>query len=138
MKPWLLRLILAAVAYAITLAIASLLLDRFRIGSALWFIFAVAIFTVATVLLTPVINKLVNERYRHGATWLAGLITTWLALLLADILSGSGLDIEGIGTWILAVVIVWLGTIAYDLIEDRVVTAAESGMGRLDRPDDTA
>lgn len=138
MKPWLLRLILAAVAYAITLAIASLLLDRFRIGSALWFIFAVAVFTVATVLLTPVIHNLVNERYRHGATWLAGLITTWFALLLADILGGSGLDIEGIGTWILAVVIVWLGTIAYDLIEDRVVTAAESGMGRLDRPDDTA
>lgn len=138
MKPWLLRLILAAFAYAITLAIASALLSRFRINSAVWFVIAVAIFTVATVLLTPIINNVVSERYRHGATWLAGLLTTWLALLLADILGGPGLEIEGIGTWILAVLIVWLGTIAYDVIEERVVTTAESGLRRLDRPGESA
>lgn len=138
MKPWLLRLLLAAGAYAITLAIASLLLDRFTIDNALWFIIAVAIFTAATVLLTPIIHNVVNERWQHGATWIAGLITTWLALLLADLLGGSGLQIEGIGTWLLGIVIVWAGTIAYDVVEERVVTAAEGGLKKLDGPGGSA
>jgi len=134
MKPWLLRLIVAAGAYAITLTVAALLLDRFRIDSALWFIFAVAVFTVATVILTPAVHRVVSDRYRHGATWLTGLVTTWLALLLADILARGGLEIEGIGTWILAVVIVWIGTIVYDVVEDRVITVAEARLQERQRP----
>jgi uncharacterized membrane protein YvlD (DUF360 family) len=38
------------------------------------------------------------------------LIATFVALLITDVLS-DGLDIEGVGTWIAATVIVWLASL---------------------------
>jgi uncharacterized membrane protein YvlD (DUF360 family) len=43
------------------------------------------------------------------------LVTTFLALLITDLLS-DGLSIEGAGTWLLATVIVWLGTLLAGVI----------------------
>lgn len=129
MKPWMLRIGLAAIAYAITLMIAALLFERFRIN-ALWFIIAVAIFTAATVLLKPVFAKYAG-RYAHGYTWIAGLVTTWAALLITDILS-SGIQVEGLGTWIGSVLIVWVGTLVYDVVDDKAIAAAERGIKRLE------
>lgn len=128
MKPWVLRVGVAAVAYAITLMIAALLLERFRIN-ALPFVIAVAIFTAVTVLFKPVVAKYAG-RYAHGATWLVGLVTSWVALLVTDILS-SGIQIEGFFTWVLAVLIVWAGTVAYDVIDDKAIAATEAQLKRL-------
>ena len=46
---------------------------------------------------------------------LSSLVTTFLALLVTDLLS-DGLDIEGALTWVLATVIVWLGTLLAGVI----------------------
>lgn len=128
MKPWMLRLGVAAAAYALTLLIASLLFRRFEIN-ALWFIIAVAIFTAVTVLLKPVFTKYAGK-YAHGYTWIAGLVTAWAALLITDILS-SGIEIEGFGTWVGSVLIVWVGTLVYDVVDDKAIAAAEKGINRL-------
>ena len=49
---------------------------------------------------------------RGGSAALGGvaLIATFVALLVTDLVS-DGLDIEGVGTWIAATVIVWLASL---------------------------
>ena len=118
MNPWIVRVVLAAAANAITLLIAAALFDKITIN-AVTFIIAVAIFTVAALVVKPVAERLAG-RYASGVTWVAGLATTYLALLITDIFS-SGLSIEGIGTWIMGTVVVWLGTLVYDIVDDKLI-----------------
>lgn len=132
MNPWLIRIGCAAVANAITLGIAAALFDKVEIN-AVTFIVAVLIFTLAAVLIKPLAERLAGE-YASGVTWLAGLATTYLALLVTDILS-DGLEIEGAGTWIMATVIVWIGTLAYDVVDDKVIAAVG---GRVAGPSGSA
>jgi putative membrane protein len=137
MNPWLLRVGLAAAANAITLLIAASFLDRFGIN-AVPFIVAVAIFTAVVILLKPFVESLAGK-YARQATWVAGLVTTYVALLVADILS-NGIEIEGGGTWIMATIIVWLGTLAYDLVDDKLIAAisGHAAAGPGTRPGRTA
>ncbi|MGH9112965.1 MAG: phage holin family protein [Acidimicrobiales bacterium] len=128
MNPWLIRIGCAAAANAITLGIAAALFDKVEIN-AVSFVVAVAIFTLAAVLIKPLAERVAGE-YASGVTWIAGLVTTFLALLVTDILS-DGFEIEGAGTWIMATVVVWLGTLAYDVIDDKVIAAVG---GRLAGP----
>lgn len=127
---WLVRFGCAAVANAITIAIAAALFDKFSIN-AVPYIVAIVIFTLAVVLLKPVADRVAGE-YAKGATWLGGLAATYIALLLADILS-DGIEIEGIGTWILSTLIVWAGTLVYDLFDDKVIAAVQGGLAGTGR-----
>lgn len=76
--------------------------------SALGFIAAVAIFTVAQAILSPFFLKIAS-RYASAFLGGIGLVSTFVALLLASLLS-NGLSISGIGSWIGATVVVWLVT----------------------------
>jgi putative membrane protein len=127
---WLIRVACAAAANAITIAIAAAVLDRFEIN-AVPYIVAVAIFTAAVILIKPIAENLAGD-YASGATWLAGLVATYIALLLADILS-DGIEIEGFGTWILATLIVWAGTLIYDLVDDKVIALIGGRVGGAGR-----
>jgi putative membrane protein len=127
---WLIRVACAAAANAITIAIAAALLDRFEIN-AVPYIVAVAIFTAAVILIKPIAERLAGD-YASGATWLAGLVATYIALLLADIFS-DGIEIEGFGTWILATLIVWAGTLIYDLVDDKVIAMVGGRVGGAGR-----
>jgi uncharacterized membrane protein YvlD (DUF360 family) len=127
---WLLRIGCAAVANAVTIAIAAALFDKFKIN-AVPYIVAVVIFTLAVVLIKPFADRLAGK-YTKGATWLGGLAATYIALLLADILS-NGIEIEGVGTWILSTLIVWAGTLIYDLIDDKVIAAVQGGFAGTGR-----
>jgi uncharacterized membrane protein YvlD (DUF360 family) len=98
---------------AIGLLVAAVLLDDFHLSGAA-FILAVIIFTVAELILEPFIEKMVTE-HAERLRILSSLVTTFLALLVTDLLS-DGLDIEGAGTWVLATVIVWLGTLLAGVI----------------------
>ena len=80
----------------------------------LTFIIAVVIFSVISLLVTPIVTRLVN-RYAVALAAAASLLATFIALLVTDILSDS-LDIEGVGTWIAATIIVWLATMLVDLV----------------------
>jgi hypothetical protein len=123
---WLLRIACAAAANAVTIAIAAVLFDKFDIN-AVPYIVAVIIFTLAVVLMKPFADRLAGK-YASGATWPGGLVATYVALLLADILS-DGIEIEGIGTWTMSTLIVWAGTLLYDLVDDKVIAAAKGRLG---------
>ena len=121
---------LAAAANAITIAIAAALFDKFTIN-ALPYIVAVVMFTPAGLLIKPFADRMAGE-YAKGAMWVGGLVATYVALLLADILS-DGIQIDGVGTWIMATVIVWAGTLLYDMVVDKVIAAAQ-GLPLRHRP----
>ena len=76
--------------------------------SALGFITAVVIFTVAQAILSPFFLKMAS-RYASAFLGGIGLVSTFVALLLASLLS-NGLSIRGTGSWIAATVLVWLVT----------------------------
>jgi hypothetical protein len=103
----LIRLILEIVGNAVGLIIADLVLDDFNL-SADGFIIALLIFTVAVVVLQPLLTKVAmqNAEALQGGT---ALVTTFLALLIADLVS-NGLSISGGTTGVLATLIVWLAT----------------------------
>ncbi|MDZ4268616.1 MAG: phage holin family protein [Mycobacterium sp.] len=76
--------------------------------SAWGFVTAVVIFTVAQAFLSPFFLKMAS-RYASAFLGGIGLVSTFVALLLASLLS-NGLSIRGIGSWIGATVVVWLVT----------------------------
>lgn len=114
------RLALAAGANGLLLLLAAVLFDKFELSFIGWLIAAV-LFTVLTLLLGGVMDALAGK-YAAQATFLGGLATTWVALLITDQLTErKNFDLEGLGTWVLTVLIVWLGTVVYGLVDDRVV-----------------
>lgn len=123
MNPWVLRTGVAVVANAAALLIAAMILSRFTIEF-LPFIVVAVVFTLATMLIKPVAERLAGK-YAAGVTWLAGLVTVFLALVIASALAGSAMQIRGFWTWVWATLIVWVGTIAYDLIDDKVIAAVD-------------
>jgi hypothetical protein len=92
---------------ALGLLIAWWLLPGFDIDWA-GFLVAMVVFAIAQSLLSPLITKLAT---RHAPEVLGGvgLISTFLALLLATVIA-NGLRIDGLLTWVLATLIVWLVT----------------------------
>ncbi len=112
------RLALAVAGNAIGLWLAALLLDDMDIDG-VSFVVAVLIFTVLFAVLEPLIQKqaLKNVEALQGSS---ALITTLVALILTD-LTSDGLSVSGVGTWILATVIVWLGTIVAGVLLARFV-----------------
>jgi putative membrane protein len=105
MKFRMIRLGLLLVGNAIGLWIASLILDEDMQLSGLAFVLAVAIFTVFVAILEPLVSN-VADRWADFLGGASALIATGLALILTSWLS-DGLSIEGIGTWVLATLIVW-------------------------------
>ncbi len=106
----LVRTAIVLVGNAVGLIVAWLVLDDFHINVT-GFIVSLIIFTVATALMTPFLSN-VMQRNRSASSALGGvaLISTFVALVITDLLS-DGLEISGIGTWIAATVIVWLGAL---------------------------
>lgn len=121
------RIVLAVVANAIALLIAAALLDGVRINAS-GFVVAVAIFSLASLIVTPVIAWIVVRRMR-ALLGVIALVTTFAALLVTDLLS-DGFEIEGALDWVLATVIVWLATMIYGVFSRRIQRMALVGLGR--------
>ncbi len=102
------KILLLIVGNAIGLIVADLLLDDVRLNFS-GFLISLAIFTVAEIVIAPLIDKALAQRASIIQA-AAALITTFLALLITDVVS-DGLGITGALTWVLATVIVWLGTL---------------------------
>ena len=104
------RTAIVLVGNAVGLIIASLVLDGFAIDVT-GFIVSLIIFTIAVALMTPFLASTMRRNQSASAA-LGGvaLISTFVALLITDLLS-DGVSIRGIGTWIAATVIVWLGSL---------------------------
>lgn len=102
------KILLLIVGNAIGLIVADLLLDDVHLNFS-GFLISLAIFTVAEIVIAPLIDKALAQRASIIQA-AAALITTFLALLITDVVS-DGLGITGALTWVLATVIVWLGTL---------------------------
>lgn len=100
-------------ANAIGLLVADLVLADLSLDASA-FIFAVLIFTVVEVIAEPLIQKIAVKN-AHALVGSVALITTFLGLLVTDVVS-SGMDIDGVWTWILATIIVWLAAMVAGLI----------------------
>jgi uncharacterized membrane protein YvlD (DUF360 family) len=104
----LVRTAIALAANAVGLLIAAAVLEGMEVDAAS-FIAAVVIFTVVFALLQPF---LAVQLRRMGSAALGGvaLVATLASLIITNFLS-DGFSISGVGTWIAATVIVWLGAL---------------------------
>ena len=106
----LVRTAIALAGNAVGLIVASLVFPDFEIN-ATSFLLALVIFTVAVALLTPFFaSSLRRGTSSNSALGGVALIGTFAGLLITDLVS-DGLSISGIGTWIGATVVVWLGSL---------------------------
>jgi hypothetical protein len=110
--------VISFVANAGSLAFAAWIFDRFNVRFG-WYVVAVVLVTLLIVALREVVISTVN-RFVRGYTILGGLVLTWLALFLTDlVVPRSGFAIDGWGTWVGVTVIVWAAGIAYGEVDTK-------------------
>ena len=99
------RLILNVLSNALGLFMASLFVDGFSIDG-VSFVVAVAVFSLATTILGPLIMKIALK----NAPFLMGgiaLVTTLVGLVITNVIS-DGISVNGVSTCIVATLVVWL------------------------------
>lgn len=104
---FLIRVLIFLASAALGLWVASLLLDDFEI-TVTGFVTAVVLFAIAQSILSPFILKM-SMRYATAFTGGVGLVSTFVALWIATLI-GDGLSITGVSTWVIGTLIVWLVT----------------------------
>ena len=109
----LIKVLLEIGGNALGLVLAALLLKDMSLGGTA-FLIAVLIFSAISMIAKPLIEKvaLKNVEALQGSS---SLITTFIALVLTKLFS-DGLDIDGVSTWVIATVIVWLVTLLAGII----------------------
>ena len=99
------RMSLILLANAAGIIIATVVLPGFTIN-AIGFITSVVLFTTVELLFERFVAK-VALRYVPALRGGIALVTTFVGLLLTNMWT-SGLEIQGVSTWLLAPMIVWL------------------------------
>jgi hypothetical protein len=103
---------MSALAYGIALTVAAWLFVSFRVEP-WWLVAAVAIYMALSVALRRLVLATV-DRFVRGYTIIGGLVLTFVALWLTDLLvPRGGFDLEGLWTWIGVTAIVWAAGVAY-------------------------
>ena len=107
MVRFLIRAAIFLVTAALGLLVAFWVLPDFNIE---WggFVVATLVFAIAQSVLSPFIFKMAH---RHAPAVLGGigLVSTFVALFIASLFP-SGIQIDGVMTWVLATLIVWAVT----------------------------
>ena len=106
MPKFLLGWLLSLAANAIALVICWLLLPGFKLSFPIGFIVAIVLFGIFSAFFSWLVFKMLRDK-GSSVVALTGLLSTFLALLLTSLLT-EGLDIDGVTTWILATLIIWL------------------------------
>jgi putative membrane protein len=109
----LLGVVVHLVANAAGLLVAATLLEGMSV-SGVAFVVAVGIFTVVQAVIGPMVRQAAvkNLNALVGGT---ALVVTFLGLLVTTVVS-DGLSIDGVTTWVLATVIVWLAAMVAALL----------------------
>ncbi|WP_370616046.1 hypothetical protein [Mumia sp. Pv 4-285] len=108
-----LNLLINLLACAIGILVAGSLLDDMTV-SAGGFVTAVVVFAVAQMILSPFILKVAATNAQAFVGGI-GIVSTLVALFIATLV-GDGISIDGVSTWILAALIVWLVTAVATLL----------------------
>jgi uncharacterized membrane protein YvlD (DUF360 family) len=114
------------VANAVALIVAALVLSGMGLDVT-GFLVAVAIYTAIVALLQPFFVRTVRER-GSAVLGVVALLATLVSLIVTDLI-WDGFDIEGVGNWLAAAVIVWLVSLGTTWALTRV------GPGRRARAD---
>ena len=98
------RLVLNVLANAVGLLAATALVDGFSINGAA-FVIAVAVFSLTTVVLGPLVVKIAmtNAQFLMGGI---ALVTTFVSLVITSLIS-DGIQIDGASAWAFSTVVVW-------------------------------
>ena len=107
---FLVRTLVLLLANAVGLAVAAAVLDDMTVN-AQGFIIDVVVFTVVVALMTPFLATSMR-RGNAGSAALGGvaLIASLIALVVADPIS-DGMTVDGVGTYVIAAVIVWAASL---------------------------
>jgi uncharacterized membrane protein YvlD (DUF360 family) len=105
--------VVALIANAIALLVGAWVLPDMSL-TAVAFLIAVVIFTVVAVVIDPLIRQ-VSMTKAPVLLGSSALVSTLVALIVTALIS-DGLQISGIGTWILATVIVWAVSVIARLV----------------------
>lgn len=113
MMRFLLTLVVSFAANALGLLVAATLLEGMSVSGTA-FVIAVGIFTLVAAVVGPMIRQAAvkNAQALLGGT---ALVVTFVGLLVTSLLS-DGLRIEGVSTWVLATVIVWVAALLATLV----------------------
>lgn len=113
MMRFLLTLVVSFAANALGLLVAATLLEGMSVSGTA-FVIAVGIFTLVAAVVGPMIRQAAvkNAQALLGGT---ALVATFVGLLVTSLLS-DGLRIEGVSTWVLATVIVWVAALLATLV----------------------
>jgi uncharacterized membrane protein YvlD (DUF360 family) len=106
MPRFLLGWILSLAANALALVLAWVLIPGFKLTSVWGFILAVVIFGILNAIAVWTVSKSLRGRADRLMP-AVGIISTFLALLITSLLN-TGLEIDGLSTWIVATVLIWL------------------------------
>lgn len=110
-------IVTAALANALSLGVAAWLLDGFTLTVG-WWIAAVVLFTVLSVVLRTLALRLLGTRWLRVYTIAGGLALTAVALVLTDVIVPSpGFVIDGWATWAVATLIVWATGVAFGEVD---------------------
>ena len=108
---------ICAAANALSLALSAWVFDGFAVRFG-WFVVAVVLFTVLTVVLRGVVVSTVN-RFARGYTIAGGLVLTLLVLVLTEVVvPRDGFSIDGWGTWVGVTLIVWAASVAFGEVDN--------------------
>ena len=111
MITFLIRAAIFVVSAALGLIVADLILPGFFLHWNDWwgFVLAVVIFAVLQSVLAPWLFT-ITRRHANALIGGIGLVSTFVALLIAVVVPAAGIGIDGPVAWILGTLIVWLVT----------------------------
>ena len=107
----LIRALIFLVSAGLGLVVADLLLPGFSLHWDDWWgiVLAVVIFAVLQSVLAPWLFK-ITRRHANALIGGIGLLSTFVALLIAVLIPAAGIGIDGPVAWIIGTLVVWLVT----------------------------
>ncbi len=111
-------IVLELLANAVGLLVAALILDGFSVD-AKSFIIVILIYSAIKFVLGPLVVKL-SVQYLPAFMGGIALVTTFVGLLITSLVS-DGLRIDGLSSWVLATLIVWLFGVLASLVLPLVI-----------------
>ncbi|WP_345802007.1 hypothetical protein AAIB33_02560 [Microbacterium sp. AZCO] len=108
---FLIRAVIFLASAFVGLVAADLLLDGFYLHWDDWWgiLVAVVIFAVLQSILAPWLLRIVR-RHAHALIGGIGIVSTFVALLIAVLIPAAGIGIDGPVAWIIGTFVVWLVT----------------------------
>ena len=94
-------------AALIGIIVADVFLSGFSVDGWWDYVVVAAIFAVIQAVLSPLLSQM-SERSAPMLTGGIGIVSAFVALGITNLISGA-LTISGVGTWLAAAVLVWIG-----------------------------